>query len=66
MVFLMDAIKEDIKFKSIPSVFDWAKDVTRRRQLITHHLPEKQQKVDHVDMCRDNENLLSATYVDDW
>lgn len=57
-------VRKTLKPESIPSVFDWTKEVPPRRQLFKHPLSEKRQKVDNVD--KDNEDPLPATSVEDW
>lgn len=53
-----------LKPESIPSVFGWTKEVTPRRQLFQHPLPEKRDKVGNIDI--DNEDPLPETSVEDW
>lgn len=62
--FKWTSVKKTLKPENILSVFDWAKEVTLRRQLFKHPLPEKRQKVEYVDI--DDENPLPVMSVHDW
>lgn len=61
--FNCEPVRKTLKPGSTISVFDWTKEVTPRRQLFKHHLPEKRQEVDNEDIY--NEDPSPAASVED-
>lgn len=48
--FKWTSVRKTLKRENILSMFDWAKEVTHRRQLFKRPLPGKRQKVKHVNI----------------